>query len=41
MLLSKKKNNVYSYRPQFYFRKVGFKGGPKFYRYVFVTNCNT
>ena len=30
-----KKNNVYPYKPQFYYIKVGFKR-VKFYRHVFV-----
>ena len=30
------KNNVYPCKPQFYYIKVGFKGGSKLYRYVFV-----
>ena len=39
MFLSRnKKNNVYPGEPQFYYIKVGFKGGSKFYRYVFVTS---
>ena len=25
-----KKNNVYPYKPQFYYRKVGFKGGQNY-----------
>ena len=41
MFLSRnKKNNVYPCKPQFYYIKVGFKGGggggSKFYRHVFV-----
>ena len=36
MLLSRnKKNNIYLYKPQFYFIEVGFKG-VKLYRRVFV-----
>ena len=36
MLFSRnQKANVYSYKPQFYYIKVGFKGS-KLYRYVFV-----
>ena len=36
MFLSRnKKNNVYPYKPQFYYIKVGFKG-VKLYRHVFV-----
>ena len=36
MFLSRnKKNNVYPYKPQLYYIKVGFKG-VKLYRYVFV-----
>ena len=31
-----KKNNVYPCKPQFYYIKVGFKGGSKLYRHVFV-----
>ena len=31
---NKKKNNVYPYKPQFYYIKVGFKG-VKLYRHVF------
>ena len=30
-----KENNIYPYKPQFYYIKVGFKG-VKLYRYVFV-----
>ena len=29
-------NNVYPCKPQFYYIKVGFKGGSKLYRYIFV-----
>ena len=37
MFLSRnKKNNAYPCKPQFYYIKVGFKGGSKLYRYVFV-----
>ena len=36
MVLSRnKKNNVYPYKPKFYYIKVGFKGS-KLYRHVFV-----
>ena len=36
MVLSRnKKNNVYRYKPKFYYIKVGFKGS-KLYRHVFV-----
>ena len=31
-----KKNNVYPCKPQFYYTKVGFKGGSTLYRHVFV-----
>ena len=31
-----KKNNVYPFQPQFYYIKVGFKGGSKLYRLVLV-----
>ena len=37
MFLSRnKKNNVYHFKPMFYYIKVGFKGGSELYRYVFV-----
>ena len=37
MFLSRnKKKNVYPCKPQFYYIKVGFKGGSILYRYVFV-----
>ena len=39
MFLSRnKKNDVYMYpcKPLFYYIKIGFKGGSKLYRYVFV-----
>ena len=39
MFLSRNnKNNVYPYKPQFYYIKVGFRGS-KLYRYVFVMLC--
>ena len=31
-----KKNNVYPCKPQFYYIKVGFEGGSKLYRHVFM-----
>ena len=34
-----KKNNVYPYKPLFYYIKVGFKGS-ELYKYVFVMNIN-
>ena len=41
MLLSRNnKNNVYPYKPQFYYIKVGFKG-VKLYRHVFVMYMRT
>ena len=41
MLLSRNmKNNVYPWKPQFYYMKVGFKG-VKLYRYVFVMTTTT
>ena len=37
MFLSRnKKNNVYPCKPQFYYIKLGFMGGPKLYRHVFM-----
>ena len=42
MFLSRnKKNNVYPSKPQFYNIKVGFKGGSKLYRYVFVMSVKS
>ena len=41
MFLSRnKKNNVYTYKLQFYYIEMGFKG-VKLYRHVFVMNCGT
>ena len=34
------KNNVYPCKPQFYYIKVGFKGGSTLYRHVFVMITN-
>ena len=38
MFFSKLKNNVYPYKPQFYYIKVGFKGINGLLRRVFVMN---
>ena len=40
ILIRNKKNTVYPCKPQFYYIKVGFKGGSKLYRHVFVMLCS-